>query len=402
MTNLADTVTLPHGAILKNRFVQSPMLTNSGVDGAVSPATINYYGAHANSGAMVITGYVYVSEDGGPALSWRHDRTQLAVYDDRFIPGLAKVAAAIKRTGNRAIMQLAHTGREAAGRVALYNQPVMVPSAMDFPFLPYRVHTLSDAQVRAIVADFAAATKRAIAAGFDGVEIHGANHYLIQQFFSTYSNHRDDHWGGSLAKRMNFPLAVAQAVSEAARTADAPADFIVGYRISPEEINPDNVGYSWHESTQLVDALMAQADLDYLHLSMGRYDEKPADSEQTFAQLFRPRLAAGTKLIVVGGVNSGPKAQAAIADADLVAVGRENLIDPAFATKVLTGQTEHILQAITPEQAQATHMTPGMIENFASPATKRGLAGRESLAALHPAPGGWGMIDYPANSPEMK
>lgn len=238
--------------------------------------------------------------------------------------------------------------------------------------------------------------------GFDCyVEIHGANHYLLQQFFSAYSNRREDDWGGSLAKRMRFPLAVAKAVSVAAKEAGAPDDFIIGYRISPEEINPDNVGYTWHESTQLVQVLTDQVDLDYLHLSMGSYEEKPADSDQTFAQLFRPLLKAGTKLVVVGGVNSGDKARAAITDADLVAVGRENLIDPAFATKVLTGRTDEIRTAITPDQAKATYMTPGMIENFASPATKRGLAGRESLAALETATGGWGMIPYP-DGPEMK
>ena len=246
MANLNEPLTFKHGAVLKNRFVQPPMLTNSGKDGFATDDTINYYAAHSKAGSMIITEYMYVSETGGPALSCQRGNEQLAVYDDKFIPQLTKVAQAMKKDGNKAIMQIANTGREAAGRVALSEKPVYAPTAMDFPFLPYKVHEFNNEQIEQMVQDFAEATKRAIKAGFDGVEIHGANHYLIQQFFSAYSNKRTDHWGGSLAKRMNFPLAVVKAVTDVVKK-DAPADFIVGYRISPEEINPGSVGYTWNE-----------------------------------------------------------------------------------------------------------------------------------------------------------
>ena len=225
---------------------------------------------------MVITEYMYVSENGGPALTWKRGREQLAVYDDRFVPQLAKVAAAIKSDGNKAIMQIAHTGREANFR-AMNGQPVYAPSAIDYPFLPYKVHELSDEQIRQIIADFGAATKRAIDAGFDGVEIHGANHYLIQQFVSAYSNRRDDHWGGSVEKRRNFPLAVVKSVMDTVKKY-ALAGFIVGYRISPEEIHGKNIGYTWHESTQLIDQITKEFALDYVHLSMPHFDAQPGDA----------------------------------------------------------------------------------------------------------------------------
>lgn len=92
MAKLTDSLTFRHGATIANRFVQPPMLTNSGKDGFATHDTIDYYAAHSKSGGMIITGYMYVSENGGPALSWRSDREQLAVYDDKFIPQLAKVA----------------------------------------------------------------------------------------------------------------------------------------------------------------------------------------------------------------------------------------------------------------------------------------------------------------------
>ena len=270
MTELNQPLTFRHGATVANRFVQPSMLTNSGEDGYATQDTIDYYRAHAKSGGMVITEYMYVSENGGPALTWKRGREQLAVYDDRFVPQLAKVAAAIKSDGNKAIMQIAHTGREANFR-AMNGQPVYAPSAIDYPFLPYKVHELSDEQVRQIIADFGAATKRAIDAGFDGVEIHGANHYLIQQFVSAYSNRRDDHWGSSVEKRRNFPLAVVKSVMDTVKKY-APAGFIVGYRISPEETHGKNIGYTWHESTQLIDQITKEFALDYVHLSMPHFD----------------------------------------------------------------------------------------------------------------------------------
>lgn len=276
MANLSDSLTFRHGATVNNRLVQSPMLTNSGQDGYATQDTIDYYNARYKTGGMIITEYMYVSKTGGPALTWKRGREQLAAYDDKFVSQLKKVAAAIKHSGNKAIMQIAHTGREANYR-AMNGQPVYAPSALDFPFLPYKVHELSDEQIREIIADFGKAAKRAIDAGFDGVEIHGANHYLIQQFVSAYSNHRDDHWGGSVEKWMNFPLAVVKSVMDTVRQY-APKDFIVGYRISPEEIHGKNVGYTWHESTKLIDTITKQYDLDYIHLSMPHFDAKPGDA----------------------------------------------------------------------------------------------------------------------------
>lgn len=113
MTKLNESLTFPNGTTISNRFVMPPMLTNSGKDGYATSDTVNYYQARSQAGGMIITEYMYVSKNGGPAMTWQNDREQLAVYDDRFVPQLAKVAAAIKQSGDKAIMQIAHTGREA-------------------------------------------------------------------------------------------------------------------------------------------------------------------------------------------------------------------------------------------------------------------------------------------------
>ena len=146
MSNLNESLTFRHGATVVNRFVQAPMLTNSGEDGFATQDTIDYYHARSHAGGMIVTEYMYVDENGGPALTWRRGREQLAVYDDKFVPQLTKVAAAIKHSGNKAILQLCHVGREANFR-AMNGKPVYAPSAIDFPFLPYKVHAFSEEQI---------------------------------------------------------------------------------------------------------------------------------------------------------------------------------------------------------------------------------------------------------------
>lgn len=356
MKKLSDKVTFKHGAVINNRMVQPPMLTNSGLNGMVSEDTISYWKARANSAGLVISEYNYVSPAGGPAITWADNRTQLAVYDDKFLPGLTKMAKTMKSGGNKALLQIAHTGREANYRAHL-GLPVYAPDSANYPFLPYGVQAFTTEQVEQVVKDFGRATKRAIEAGFDGVEIHGANHYLIQQFFSRFSNHRQDKWGDYEA----FPLAVAKEVFEVVRKY-APQDFIIGYRISPEEINPGNVGYTWHESTKLIDALTNNFDFDYIHLSLPDYKAKPKDSDKTFAELFRPVIGKETKLIIVGDIMSQEAAEDALKYTDLVAAGRAQIIDANFAAKVVAGKGDKVITELSDEEEKQQALTPGLRE----------------------------------------
>ncbi len=356
MKKLSDKVTFKHGAVINNRMVQPPMLTNSGLNGMVSEDTISYWKARANSAGLVISEYNYVSPAGGPAITWADNRTQLAVYDDKFLPGLTKMAKTMESGGNKALLQIAHTGREANYRAHL-GLPVYAPDSANYPFLPYGVQAFTTEQVEQVVKDFGRATKRAIEAGFDGVEIHGANHYLIQQFFSRFSNHRQDKWGDYEA----FPLTVAKEVFKVVRKY-APQDFIIGYRISPEEINPGNVGYTWHESTKLINDLTNNFDFDYIHLSLPDYKAKPKDSDKTFAALFKPVIGKETKLIIVGDVMSQETAEDALKYTDLVAAGRAQIIDANFAAKVVAGKGDKVITELSDEEEKEQALTPGLRE----------------------------------------
>ncbi|SDF83705.1 2,4-dienoyl-CoA reductase [Facklamia miroungae] len=347
MKKLTDTIKLRHGAVLANRIVQPPMKTFSGMKkGFNSKETIKYYQRRAQSAAMIIAEYHYVSPAGGPANRIGVPE-QLAAFSDDYLPGLKKLASVIQSKGNKAILQIHHSGYQAHQR-ASEGLPVFGPSAIDLPFLDHSIVELTQQQIANIIRDFGRATKRAIEAGFDGVEIHGANHYLLQQFFSKNSNHRTDKYGGSLKNRMRFALEVTAEVCKIAKQY-GPEEFIVGYRISPDEIHGQAVGYTALEAKELVASLM-DFELDYLHLSIfGSFDNGPENSDQTFSAIFRSVLDDQTKLILVGGIFDAESAQKALDYTDLVAVGRGILIEPDFALKICQGRPETIHSRISQE-----------------------------------------------------
>ncbi len=383
--SLIDTVQFRHGAQLSSRLVMPPMLTFSGLKGGfVSDDTLRYYHARSQAAGLLIAEYHYVSESGGPCSRPGYPE-QLGIYSDEHLEGAKKIAAALQKNGNKAILQIHHGGREASGR-AVKGEEVLAPSALDFSFLSYPVREMTNAEIEGIIKDFGRATKRAIEAGFSGVEIHGANHYLLQQFFSSFSNVREDKWGGSLEKRMAFPLAVVKEVKRVVEEY-APKDFIVGYRISPEEIHGDEVGYSYREAQALIREVI-KYELDYIHLSLWEgYASKPVGSDRTYAEHFKSILDNQTKLIIVGGVFSEEDAQDAIAQTptDLIAVGRGTLIDPLFGQKIKEGRGDEIVHQISPEQLEQTAWTSGLREAFTREDSLGlpELPGHDSITELH-------------------
>lgn len=362
--------------------MQAPMQTWSGVDrGRVSQATKDYYQRRSNAAAMVITEYCYVSPAGGPARTTSIDDQQLGIFDDAHKEGFKEIVQSLQKDGNLAVMQIAHAGREANYR-GRQGETVFAPSAIDFAFLDYPVTEMTNEDIEQIIQDFADATKRAIDLGFDGVEIHGANHYLMQQFFSKFSNVRKDKWGGSLENRMRFALEVTKAVMGVVKEY-APEGFIVDYRISPEEIHGSTIGYLIDESKQLVKKLVENFPLDYIHVSMAKYDDKPNGDEKTYAEHLREVLDDDTKLMIVGNVMSQTDAEDALKYADLVAVGRATLIDPDFGGKIESGRGDEIVRKISPEQIEESKLPAGIVNVFSTSAMQPSLPGRESIYHLH-------------------
>ncbi|MFL6561049.1 MAG: NADH-dependent flavin oxidoreductase, partial [Bacillus sp. (in: firmicutes)] len=211
---------------------------------------------------------------------------------------------------------------------------------------------LTDQEIEAIIKDFGETTRRAIEAGFDGVEIHGANGYLIQQFFSPHSNRREDRWGGSLEKRLTFPLAVVDEVNKVAAE-QTKEPFIVGYRFSPEEA--ETPGITMAETLVLIDAL-AKRNLDYLHVSLQDFWSTPrrgVEDTRSRIEIIQERVGDKIPVIGVGSLYTVDDALKAIeTGVPLIALGREIIIDPDWVQKVAEGRGAEIVTKIDKNKQQ--------------------------------------------------
>ena len=364
---LFEPVTLGNGVVVKNRFMFAPMCDDSSDDGRVTDQQVKYIQTRAAHVGIADTGYAYVNDSGIQL------KGQLSAAHDADIPGLSCLATVMKAGGAKAILQLSHAGRGAGGSVANGSR-VYAPSKLPFPWLDYDVDEMYVDDIHQVIDDFKQATKRAIAAGFDGVEIHDCNHDLLQQFFSASANHRTDDWGGSRDKRMALPLAVLKAVKEAIDESGNP-DFILGWRISPQEKHGDEIGYD-------VDDMFAQTQkaadigIDYLNISLNlsadysnsvrpSYDVKVKGTDKSFPEYYRPALRLGTPIYIGSNVLTADDALAAVKDADGVYVGREMLMDPNFVQKIADNQTDQIINTTTIAQLKAVGLPDGFVANYA-------------------------------------
>ncbi|WP_038911410.1 NADH-dependent flavin oxidoreductase [Dickeya dadantii] len=329
-------ITLPNGVVIKNRVVLPPMTEQmSFEDGTVTLEEINYMQQRAGGVGLFITPVAYINKEG------KGFEGQLGVDDDSKIPGLAKLAHAIKSRGAKAILQMFSAGRMTNSFITRGLQPVSA-SAVAAPRNGAETpRELSSAEIVSLINDFAQATRRAIQAGFDGIELHGANTYLLQQFVSPHSNRRTDEWGGSLDKRLNLPLAVIDEVMKVKNKYASPS-FIVGYRLSPEEIEEPGITL---DDTRYFVGKLQQTELDYIHVSMGSvWRSSMRDKNNTAPIITQLKKESPKKpVIAVGNVRTPAQAEEVMqSDIDFVALGHQLIIDPNWVEKVISGHEETI------------------------------------------------------------
>jgi 2,4-dienoyl-CoA reductase-like NADH-dependent reductase (Old Yellow Enzyme family)/thioredoxin reductase len=331
---------------LKNRVVMAPMSTSlGGTDGTVTADQIAFYQERARGGfGLIVVEFTSVDPATG-----RTEVHQLSLESERNVEGHVRLVEALHASGTKAFLQLQHGGRWAlpkyitggipkgASRVVSRRDPSKVV-----------VEEMTDGEIRRLVDAFGAAAGRAARAGYDGIELHGAHGYLLSQFLSPFSNHRDDAWGGDAERRLAFPLAVIGSVRAAI------GDRIFCYRISADEFVEG--GLSIGDNEEICRRFVA-AGVDMLHASTGRGPEafdkvmEPMSAPEGWRLPYARRLreATGVPVIGVGQIRLPETAEQALldGDCDLVALGRPSLTDPAWPAKAAAGRPETIRPCTT-------------------------------------------------------
>ncbi|ALB27947.1 NADH-dependent flavin oxidoreductase [Companilactobacillus heilongjiangensis] len=335
--NFLKPYTFKNGVTIKNRIVIPPMTEAAALEnGAVSQDELRYFDIHTGGVGMFIIPTMNVSDDG------KGFEGEPSVADDKFMPGLKKLASTVKQNGTKAILQIFHAGRMSNSKILRGVQPVSASAVAALRPNAETPRELTEPEIEQIIEDFGQATRRAIQAGFDGIELHGANTYLMQQFFSPHSNRRTDKWGGNLENRMRFPLEVIKSV-HAAVEKYADDKFIVGYRISPEEI--EEPGIRLDDTLKFIDVLADQP-INYLHVSMGyawRTSLNDKSDDEPIILKVKKVVNDRLPLISVGSIEKPADAEKIVdSGIDFAAIGRESIRDPKWVQKVELGQENSI------------------------------------------------------------
>lgn len=321
---LFQPISLACGSTWRNRLVVAPMTTySSHPDGTLHEDEIDYLRVRSRGYGAVMTAACCVHPRG------KAFDGQWACWDDRFLPSLRSAANAIQCEGAAAVLQIHHGGRQCPSR--LCGGPPLSASAVpaERPNAETPV-AMSPDEIEETISAFASAALRAKMAGFDGVEIHGANTYLLQQFVSPHSNRREDDYGLD-------PFLFSWRIASEVRAAVGP-HFAVGYRFSPEET--ETPGIRLPQTWELLDRLL-DVPLDWLHISLRDFrGPSLLDPSSDPVQPMIARYIAGrTAFVGVGGVKNARDAlQCLEAGADLVAIGRAAITDPDWALKALDGE----------------------------------------------------------------
>ncbi|MFO0631860.1 MAG: NADH:flavin oxidoreductase [Nannocystaceae bacterium] len=315
--DLFSPLRLRSGAQTANRIALAPMTNEqSHDDGTLGDDELAWLCSRAAGGfGTIITCAAHVARDGQ---GWPGE---LGVFDDAHVPGLTRLATALRQRGALGLVQIFHGGVRA--EAALIGESPWGPSAAR------GVRAATPADLERVVAAFAAAAARVQRAGFDGVEIHGAHGYLLTQFLSREQNQRDDDYGGELPGRARLLREVTRAVRAATS-----ADFTVVVRISPEDFGNAR-GLDLDENLQLA-RWLADDGIDALHLSLWRANLPTRARPDTFAvPAFRAVLPDDVAIVVAGSIWTRAEAEQQLArGADLVAIGRAAIVNPRWGLDV--------------------------------------------------------------------
>jgi 2,4-dienoyl-CoA reductase-like NADH-dependent reductase (Old Yellow Enzyme family)/thioredoxin reductase len=344
-----------------------------GGDGIISEATVEHYRRRAAGGpAMIIMEACSVSPEGVVS------KHQARIYEDRFIEGLAKIAAVMKSEGSVPAIQIHHGGRQTS--IKVIKRKPLAPSPIPCPTIRGDVEPLTIDNIHEIVHKFGDAAERGKQAGFELIEIHGAHGYLVNQFLSRVSNIREDEYGGDIVGRSRFSIEIIEEI----RRRIGP-EFPLSFKISAQEFVPD--GLNVNESIEIL-KLLVKAGIDIVQVSAGNditpewicqpmFMEKAclADSAE------QVKKALNIPVMAVGRINHPMVANEILVkgQADLVCMGRGLLADPEMPTKAREGRLDEIRICIACNTCMESIFRKGRIECLVNP-----MLGREKEMAFIP------------------
>lgn len=334
---------------LKNRLVMSPMgIGLAELDGSPTQEMIAFYEARAIGGAgLIIPEITRVNDLHGAGML-----RQLSVTKDRHIEPLSRLAQAVHKHGTKIFIQLHHPGRETM--TSLVGGPVAAPSAIPCNFLKQPTRALEHAEIKELVQQFVAGAVRVQKAGCDGVELHAAHGYLINQFLSPYTNKRDDEYGGSFENRLRFIAEIIAGIRS-----ECGPDFPISVRLSVEEFL-SNVGvtddYIHIQDGVKISMALEKLGIDVINVSCGIYETGSVCVEPvSFPQGWRRDLIKAVKdhvaipVIAVSVIREPAVGEQFLADGivDFVALGRAWLADEEWGLKVKEGREKQLCKCIS-------------------------------------------------------
>ena len=339
--------------VCPNRLVVAAMTNKqSHADGSLSDDELRWLAHRARGGfGMVTTCAAHVRADGQ---GWDGE---MGVFDDSHLPGLTRLATAISEHGALGIVQIFHGGVRAPSR--LTGQQPWSASAFELEQANFEVpRPATEDDILETIESFAAAAARCEAAGFAGVELHGAHGYLLCQFLGRISNTRSDRWGGPLLEnRARLILETLRAVR--ARCSER---FIVGVRISPEV---GNIGVDFDESLTVA-RWLAEEGADFVHVSLWdswQPARKYPDDPRPLTATFREAIPSHCPLIIAGGIWTPAQAEEIMAQgADFVAMARAAIGNPDWPQQARVAGYEPARPPYTPQALKEAALSTAFVD----------------------------------------
>ncbi|MBU4276774.1 MAG: NAD(P)/FAD-dependent oxidoreductase [Proteobacteria bacterium] len=323
---------------LPNRVIMPSMGSNlADGQGNVTPAMLAYYRARAAGRPGMLVVEAACVHHSGKVI----DRNFMA-HDDSLIQGMRELASVVKEQGSLPILQLIHGGRNAHPRLV---GEAMAPSALRGPTAHATPRAMTVIEIEAMVQAFARAAWRAMEAGFEGVEIHGAHEYLVHEFLTPYANKRQDAYGGDLERRARFAVEVIQAVRRAAGP-----EAIISFRLSGDDHVAGGMGPKEAAASA---KLLVPAGVDIISVTGGVYETPsmvvpptpmpPGTHVEAARQV---KAAVDVPVAGVGRIRNAAEAEEALKGLDMVAVGRAFLADPNWLNQAASGKTNGVRPCI--------------------------------------------------------